>query len=164
MNLFNRWFIGGTTGVVAASLALATTIIRPSEGLAPRPYKDVVGVYTDCYGNTKNVKPNLVRTKSECEALLADEGKRIAEKIVSRSSRPIPPHRLASFISFAYNVGDTAFLESKLFRMHNEGKGKAACKELFQWVYAGGKKLRGLVTRREAEYRLCMGQDPAAAQ
>ena len=35
-----------------------------------------------------------------------------------------------------------------------------ACAELLKWTKAGGRELPGLVKRREAEYRMCMGAQP----
>ena len=32
------------------------------------------------------------------------------------------------------------------------------CGQLMHWVYAGGKPVAGLVNRRKAEWRMCMGK------
>ncbi|HHG5564729.1 TPA: glycoside hydrolase family protein [Pseudomonas aeruginosa] len=40
-------------------------------------------------------------------------------------------------------------------RKLNAGDVRGACAELSRWVYAGGKKLGGLVRRRAAERELC---------
>ncbi|WP_405045477.1 glycoside hydrolase family protein [Pseudomonas aeruginosa] len=44
---------------------------------------------------------------------------------------------------------------STLLRKLNAGDVRGACAELSRWVYAGGKKLGGLVRRRAAERELC---------
>jgi lysozyme len=34
----------------------------------------------------------------------------------------------------------------------------AACKELLKWNKFNGKELKGLTTRRQQEYKLCIGE------
>jgi lysozyme len=41
-------------------------------------------------------------------------------------------------------------------RKFNAGDFKGACQEMDKWVYAGGKKLKGLEKRRQQEKALCM--------
>ena len=54
----------------------------------------------------------------------------------------------------AYNIGPGAFVTSTALRRFNEGD-KAGAVEALKWFNkAGGKKLRGLVRRREAEAQL----------
>lgn len=67
---------------------------------------------------------------------------------------------LASYISFAYNVGDSAFRSSTLLELHNQGRYREACEQMRRWVYvtvAGIKvKLAGLANRRDKEVALCL--------
>lgn len=126
------------------------------EGNPGRPYLDVGGIWTDCYGNTKNVKPNRIRTEKECRALLGGEAERIAALITSKASRDIPVPMLAAFISFTYNVGDSAFLKSTAFRLFNAGDNAGACRQLLRWTFVDGKYVAGLANRRKIEYSVCM--------
>lgn len=126
------------------------------EGNPGRPYLDVGGIWTDCYGNTRDVRPNRIRDEKECRALLAGEAERIAEKITAKTSRPIPAPTLAAFISFAYNVGDSAFLNSTAFRLFNAGDNAGACRQLLRWNFVDGKYVAGLANRRKIEYSVCM--------
>jgi lysozyme len=57
----------GATGVVALSI---TVLIQPWEGRENKAYRDIVGVWTICDGETKGVKPGMVKTDAECDAML----------------------------------------------------------------------------------------------
>jgi len=70
---------------------------------------------------------------------------------------PLYQYEYDAYVSFAYNVGPTAFCSSTLVKKLNAGDYEGACNELSRWVYAGGKKLKGLENRREAERKLCLG-------
>ncbi|TDN49170.1 lysozyme [Azoarcus indigens] len=70
---------------------------------------------------------------------------------------PLFQHEYDAYVSFAYNVGGGAFCGSTLVRKLNAGDYEGACGELRRWVYSGGRKVQGLVNRREQEYQACMG-------
>lgn len=59
--------------------------------------------------------------------------------------------------SFRFNIGQTAFRDSQLVKYVKEGKLELAAKEFDKWIYSGGKKLNGLVKRRNVERRLFEG-------
>lgn len=148
-----RLVVLGAAGV----LALAATIIKPWEGYEPKPYHDIVGVLTVCYGHTGGVEQRTY-TKAECDTLLAtDMGEHWAG--VSRCiTGPLKDHEAAAVLSLAFNVGTSAVCKSTLVRKINAGAPPAEfCRELFKWVYAGGRKVKGLERRRAAEFKLCMG-------
>src|SRR5690606_28078266 len=58
------------TGGVLAVLLACIAFIAPWEGLSTRPYRDVVGVLTWCYGETRGT-PQAEYTQAECAAMLA---------------------------------------------------------------------------------------------
>lgn len=64
--------------------------------------------------------------------------------------------RLAALASFVYNLGAGRLQASTLRRRVNEGDWMEAAHELRRWVWAGGRKLPGLVARREDEARLLL--------
>lgn len=145
---------------VGAAAALAASVLVGLEGYTGGPYLDSAGVLTDCYGNTKNVRRDLIRTQAQCQALLNGEALRIGNYVLTLTTKPISTATLASYISFAYNVGDTAFRNSTLLKLHNQGRYREACEQMHRWVYvtvAGIKvKLRGLMNRRDKEVALCL--------
>ena len=126
------------------------------EGNIGKPYQDVGGVWTDCFGNTKNVRAGFVRSEAECRALLGGEADRISGVIDRNVGREIPPLTKAAFISFQYNVGDGAMLRSTLFRKAKAGDFAGACEELKKWVFVKGKFSRGIANRRGVEYAVCV--------
>lgn len=62
--------------------------------------------------------------------------------------------RLAAIIDFTFNLGAGNLKASTLRRRINAGHWDAVPAELRKWVNAGGRPLRGLVLRREAEIDL----------
>jgi len=56
-----------------------------------------------------------------------------------------------AIVDFAYNLGAGRLQTSTLRRKINAGDWEGAAAELPRWVYGGGRKLPGLVLRREAE-------------
>lgn len=54
-------------------LAVAVPLIAKWEGLRTEAYRDIVGVWTVCYGETKGVRPGDLYSKAECDAMLARE-------------------------------------------------------------------------------------------
>lgn len=77
---------------------------------------------------------------------------------------PLHQHEYDALVTFSYNVGSTAFCRSTLVRKLNAGDYTGACNELMRWTWAAGKdcsiranQCYGLVLRREAERRQCLG-------
>lgn len=64
------------------------------------------------------------------------------------------PGRVAALIDFTFNLGAGQLRASTLRRKVNAGDWEAVPAELRKWVRGGGRPLRGLVLRREAEIRL----------
>lgn len=145
---------------IGTAATLAAGLLVTLEGYPGKPYRDIAGIWTDCYGNTKNVSPDKIRSDAECSALLKGEAQRIAEKIESRLKYEASTRTLASFVSFAYNVGDSAFFRSSVYRLWNEGKFEQACQAMFLWtkVTIDGVKVhsKGLYNRRKIEHSYCI--------
>ena len=143
------------SGVIGA-LAFATPFVAKWEGLSTSAYIDPVGVPTICYGHTEGVYIGQETTKEKCDQLLHDELGEYMALVDFYVAPELPDTRKAALASFAYNVGIGAFKRSTLRRKLNAGDVVGACNELRRWVYAGGRKLRGLERRREAERELCL--------
>lgn len=146
--------------LATAAAAIAASALIGLEGYTGGPYLDSAGVLTDCYGNTKDVRRDLVRSQAQCRALLNGEAMRIGNYILTLTETPVSTRTLASYISFAYNVGDTAFRTSTLLKLHNQGRYREACEQMRRWVYITVRgikvRLQGLVNRREKEVELCL--------
>ncbi len=140
----------------ASALAIAAAMVMPFEGAEYKPYYDVVGVLTVCYGHTgSDIIPEKIYTKAECHQLLKED-LAIVQRGVDPLIKPaLPESTKAALYSFTYNVGVGAFSQSTLLKKLNAGQITGACEELRRWVYAGGKKWKGLITRREIEEEVC---------
>lgn len=157
MSLKRRLIVGGTAG----ALSLATAVVSQFEGYHPSAYRDSVGIPTICYGHTGDVDMGQTLSRAECKKLLAGDLGNAFEAVDRHVETDLPPARRAALASFVYNVGEGKFARSTLLKRLNAGKVRAACDELNRWVYAGGRKLAGLVKRRATERDLCMRElDP----
>lgn len=145
-------------GVVSGgALAIASVIIPSLEGVEHKPYQDVVGVWTVCYGHAgADIIKSKTYTEAECQALLNKDLRKVANQIDPLIKRPIPDTTRAALYSFAYNVGAGAFRQSTLLKKINSGDTAGACNELRRWTYAGGKQWKGLMNRREIERDVCL--------
>ena len=65
-----------------------------------------------------------------------------------------PERRFAAIVDFTFNLGAGRLKASTLRKRVNAKDGVGAANELRKWVWGGGRKLPGLILRREAERRL----------
>lgn len=144
------------TTVAAGVISLAMPLTMQMEGLRLKAYLDIVGVPTICYGETENVELGDVRTKEECDVMLAIRLAYYAWQVQRAIGTELPEATHAALASWTYNVGVEAMRNSRLVFIANGGDLEAACNQLPRWVYAKGKKLNGLVRRREIERELCL--------
>lgn len=79
-----------------------------------------------------------------------------AEAAVKRCVRvPLFSYEYDAYVSFAFNVGGSAFCSSTLVKKLNAYDYEGACTELTRWVYSGGIKYAGLQARRMKEALTC---------
>lgn len=128
-------------------------LIKSFEGLELSAYKDSVGVVTIGYGHTKTAKMGQKITEARAEALLRSDLD-WAEKSVNKLAKSPTQDQFDALVSFVFNLGETNFSKSTLLKKHNAGDFKGAKAEFVRWNRAGGKVLKGLTRRREAEARL----------
>jgi len=147
----------------ATGLAIATVMIGSGndglEGIEHYPYKDVVGVTTVCYGHTgKDIVWGRYYSTSDCDALLKADLVKVSKQVDPLLKVTTTEPQKAAIYSFVYNVGIGAFRDSTMLRYINQGDMPAACDQLKRWVYAGGKKWNGLISRRDVEKQVCEWQ------
>ena len=151
----------GRFAVAALSLSAAGLVsIVGFEGFSEKAYVPVAGdVPTIGFGSTEGVKMgDTITPQKALERLLRDVG--VAESAIGRCVKvPLSQGEYNAFTAFAFNVGAEAFCSSTLVKKLNAGDYSGACAELKRWVYVDGRRVQGLVNRREAEYRLCMGAE-----
>lgn len=158
---------------VAALVAASAAFVAPWEGLRTQAYRDAVGVWTVCYGETKGVRPGDAYTPAECSEMLERELAAYGAGLGKCLKAELPTGAAVAFVSWSYNVGVGAACRSTLVRKANAGDLFGACDELLKWDKGriGGELVRipGLTNRRRAERDLCVrsligaGFDPAGA-
>lgn len=145
------------TKLGAAAIGIAVPIVALWEGLSLTPYRDPVGIMTVCYGETHAEMRRY--TQQECQLLLQESLAAHGVAISPCLPDGLPAHVQAASLSFAYNVGASAFCKSTMARKLKAGDIPGACAELSRWVYAKGQLLPGLVKRRAAERAMCEGKE-----
>ena len=127
------------------------TQLMVMEGLSLEAYEDCAGVPTIGYGHTKNVKMGDRISKYWAKELLKDDVREV-EQQVQELNVAQTQGQFDALVSFTFNLGIGRLKSSTLLKVIREGGSKNAIKKEFKrWVYAGGKKLRGLELRREWE-------------
>lgn len=136
-----------------SSIGLA--LIARFEGFSPTPYLCPAGYLTIGYGHVIRADEAFEAiTEDKAQALLTDDVA-VAERAIHRFiSIPLTQHQFDALISFTFNLGSGALQRSRLRRIINCAEHDAVPAELLRWVWAGGRKLPGLVRRRVAEGRL----------
>jgi lysozyme len=143
------------TGVAGVEL------IKTFEGFKSAPYKGPAGIPTIGYGAT--FYPNGKKVTMTDKALTETESVELLkhmlvsfEKYVDSYCRDdINQNQFDALVSFAYNLGPANLKSSTLLKKVNANPADESIKlEFMKWVKAGGKTLKGLVARREAESKL----------
>lgn len=136
-------------------------LIGNAEGCRRDPYQcsaDVltVGIGSTAYGGEQIDSSKRYTDKEIAERWVNDIVR--AEQCVNQFANgyKIPQSVFDSAVSLTFNVGCGNASKSTMFKKINREDYVGACNELSKWVYAGGRKLNGLVTRREKEKELCL--------
>ena len=135
-------------------------LVKEFEGFSAKAYKCPAGIWTIGYGTTANAgvgitpKEGMTISKSDAEAYLQAGLEKFADQIEPSITAPVNENEFGAFVSLAYNIGPGAFRKSSALRHFNEGDKAKAASALLLWNKAGGKVLKGLTRRREAERKL----------
>jgi lysozyme len=121
------------------------------EGCRLVAYRDAAGVPTIGYGHTAGVRMGDRISQQQAKALLRQDAEAVMRQVraldVARTEA-----QLEALTSFAFNLGIARLRSSTLLKVIRQGGSKQAIQREFKrWVYAGGRKLSGLVKRREWE-------------
>ena len=155
--------------LAALSLSAAALVgIVLHEGYSDRAIIPVPGdVPTIGFGTTSGVKLGDTITPPQALARALVDVQQFEGAIKTCVTVPLTQNEYDAYVSFAYNVGRRAFCQSTLVKKLNLGDFKGACDELLRWRFFQGKDCAlpenrrlcgGLVKRREAEYRQCLGE------
>lgn len=143
--------------------------IAAHEDFKSVPYKDSAGVWTDGFGNTRNVNPNrhvsvlsglqtLHKNVSEFEAAI--------NKCVTV---PMYQYEFDALVDAAFNLGAPTVCNSSMVKQLIAGNYAASCEAymLYDKIKVNGKYVScrdrkyncyGIIERREKERNLCYGK------
>ena len=126
--------------------------IKAFEGLRLEAYRDAAGVLTIGYGHTGSDinEGDRITAYWAKELLRNDLG--ATEAAVRRLHVARTQGQFDALVSFAFNLGIERLQGSTLLKVIRHGGSHDQIRREFKrWVYAGGKKLRGLERRRAWE-------------
>ena len=136
-------------------------LIKSFEGYSTEPYRDPIGIWTIGYGSIWGMDGKRVTgdhqtiSKLTAQALLRREvanSERSVRRLVGTDI--LNNNQFSACVSFVYNLGSGSFASSTLRKLILRHDLYGAEGQFKRWVFAGGRKLNGLVRRREAERRL----------
>jgi lysozyme len=133
-------------------------LIKQFEGFSPTVYICPAGYPTIGYGHV--VKPQEREqfvggiTPEQAETLLRQDVQTAERAVLRLITVPLTDGQFDALVSFTFNLGAGALQRSTLRRKVNRGDHSAVPAEFRKWVWAGGRKLEGLVRRRDREAKL----------
>lgn len=130
-------------------------VVRRTPVVTAAPYVCPAGFWTIGYGILCQADHPEI-TLEEGEAMLAAvlpsyvaHAVRLSPALLTAGDGP-----LTAISDFVFNLGPTRYAASTLRRRVNIGDWAGARAELAKWVWGGGRRLPGLVLRRQAEAAL----------
>ncbi len=147
------------SGLVGIALheGYTDTAVTPVKGDVP----------TIGFGTTEGVKIGDRITPPKALERALKDARKFEGALKACVAVPLHQHEYDTYVSFSYNVGPSAFCSSSLVKKLNAGDYPGACAELLRWTFFQGKNCAapeharlcgGLATRRQSEYRQCMGE------
>lgn len=139
---------------MTGDLAALYVLIRRFEGCRLIPYYCPAGVLTCGWGSTgPDVFPGKAWTQEYADRRMLMDAQKFARGTLALCPS-LTDNRLSAIADFAYNLGLGRLKTSTMRKKINTGEWSAVPAELRKWVNGGGRKLPGLVLRREAEIAL----------
>ena len=135
-------------------------LIKRFEGFSPNVYFCPAGYPTIGYDHVVKSHEDFSAGIDETQAEeLLHQDAQIAERAALRLiTVPLTDGQFDALVSFTYNLGSGVLQRSTLRRVINRENHHNVPAQFMRWVWAGGRKLRGLVRRREAEATLYIYQ------
>ena len=126
-------------------------LIKSVEGYSDVAYLCPSGTLTLAYGHTKGVYKGQTCTEEQAEAWLRSDLED-AENVVNAMGVELRQCQFYALVSFVFNLGGQNFSTSTLRRKVIANPDNPSIRDEFEkWIYAGGRIMPGLVSRRERE-------------
>lgn len=160
-----------TLAIMALSAA-GLVSIATHEGYTEKAVIPVPGdVATIGYGTTRRPDGSPVRlgdktTPTQALARALRDVQAFEGALKNCVTVPLHQYEYDAYTGFTYNIGSAAFCASTLVKKLNAGDYAGACGEILRWKRFQGhdcsapenaRLCGGLWTRRQAEYRQCLG-------
>jgi lysozyme len=134
----------------------AIELIKEFERFSPIPYICPAGLATIGYGHVIKKGENFMEAINEQTAieLLHQDLKLACYSVLKNIRVRVSDNQFGALVSFTFNVGGGALQRSTLRQKINSGEHELVPNEFMRWVWAGGRKLRGLIRRRQREIQM----------
>ena len=134
-------------------------LIKHFESCKLTAYQDSVGVWTIGWGHTSGVKKGDTWTQGEADNVLLNDLDKFEGYVDLYVKVPLTQNQFDALVSWTFNLGPGNLKSSTMLTKLNEKKYDEVPSQMKRWNKAGGKVLRGLERRRNAEAAMFLGED-----
>lgn len=136
--------------------AAGRAAISLREGNKLQAYQDSVGIWTIGVGHTAaagepSPRRGMTITASQSDEILSRDLAKFEKAVNEAVKVALAQNEFDALVSLAFNIGGGAFAKSTLVRKLNANDKAGAANAFLSWNKAGGKTLKGLTIRRQAE-------------
>ena len=136
-------------------------LIKSFEGLVLKAAPDIVGVPTVGWGHTgPDVHNGMVITEEMAEELFKADMVDSEQHVQKLIHVTLNYNQFGAIVSLVFNVGPGAITGTNLAKLLNLGKFAEAADGILKFDHAGGRQVRGLTRRRQAERALFLKPVP----
>lgn len=134
-------------------------LIKRLEGCKYTMYWDVanyptIGVGHRIMPNEMNKYRGISLTEEEVDELLKKDVNKFERSVLKWITVPLADCMFDALVSWTFNLGGAALQRSTMRQCINRWEYYPAADEMLKWVYAGGRKRRGLIRRRKIERKV----------
>ena len=137
--------------------------IKLAEGFRPVAELDLLAttpVWTVGYGETVGVHEGQKVTREEADSILRHSITYYERCVKALVKISLNQGQFDALVDFAYNEGVRQLENSTLLKKVNAKDWQGAAESFGDWVFSGGKRVKGLIARRAAEVRMFMEERP----
>ena len=133
-------------------------LIKLYEGYSSSPYLCPAQHWTIGYGAIWGLDGKRVTedhpdiNKDQADQLLRRDVRKSEVAVLRLIKVPLEDGQFDSLCSFVFNLGSGSLQSSTLRRKINRGDYIGAADEFPRWVFAGGRKLKGLIKRSQLRH------------
>ncbi|ANI78998.1 lysozyme [Sphingobium sp. EP60837] len=143
--------------------AAGEKLIKSFEGCKLAAYPDPATggePWTIGWGSTgPGIRKGVIWTQAQADARFSADIVKFAALVAAKiGDAPTTQGQFNACVSLAYNIGMGGFGQSTLLRLHRDGDYDDAVKQFARWCNANGRRMTGLVRRREAEAKMYRGK------